>query len=195
MSEIAEVASRPGMQELAKVLKFDIVGRITDADTVTQALEAFPDLERIEVVLDSIGGDAEATRRIYEALRDHKAHKTVTLGRRCHSGAATILLAGDTRRAYRDSEIAIHAPGYSPTGPCHLTAARLRRLAEDVQNTHNWLLNLYTINPTDQPFFMRALANPAPTYIDLQQAVSLGWLHSILPEDAPEPVKKPEANA
>lgn len=183
------------MQDLCKGVQVHIVGRITDAKPITDALDAFPDLERIEVVLDSIGGDADATRQIYEALRGHKAHKTVTVGRECFSGAVTILLAGDVRRAYRDSEMGIHAPNYTPTGPNPMTAAHLRRLADDVQNTHNWLLNLYTINPTDQPFFARALANSELTHIDLQQAVSLGWLDSILPDDAPEPVKKPEPSA
>lgn len=68
--------------------------------------------ERIQLEIDSVGGDLSGARRIYDAMIDHDQDIDVDISGKAWSAAALIAMAGDRRRIAIGGTMMLHQPSY-----------------------------------------------------------------------------------
>ena len=105
MWEIKQQADKPGTMEL--YIYGDVRGDRRDfwtgeteesqasAEYFKQALEASPNVEQIDIYINSYGGSVFEGTAIYSQLKRHPAHKTVYVDGFACSIASVIAMAGD----------------------------------------------------------------------------------------------------
>jgi len=95
-----------------------IDGEITDimADRVTRQLSASPKASTVTLIVNSPGGDLRAARRIYGAVRRHKAKRKIAHGlHEVSSAAALVYTAGDVRRLEPGTRVLLHGAAAEPS--------------------------------------------------------------------------------
>lgn len=155
------------------------------ADTVLRALRSNPDATRIEVEIDSIGGNAQEAIAIYEGLVKHPARVTVTAGKECSSAGTIILMSGDRREAYPYSKLLVHGVSIEPnealgaTGGGRWTAGKFHTIAAVADATDRRLIDIY-VERTRAPraFFERELRTEE--FLSLATAERMGVIHSLV---------------
>lgn len=126
------------MERVGEVLTVNIYGDITSipwfdndvtADSIVRQIEAAQDVSRIDVFINSYGGEVAEGLAIYNALKRHKAKvRTICDGFAC-SIASVIFMAGEERIMNESSLLMIHNAWTSACG----NAAELRKLADDME--------------------------------------------------------------
>lgn len=71
------------------------------------ALYSDPTL-KLEIHIDSAGGDPDVAKHIFDMLEDYRARTTTIANAKCMSSAVLIFLAADTRIAGKDADFMIH---------------------------------------------------------------------------------------
>lgn len=183
----------PAARRRGRTLYLDLEGPVGSthcgkgiyADTVLRALRNNADAVRIEIEIDSIGGNAQEAIAIYEGLVKHPARVTVTAGKECSSAATIILMAGDRREAYPYSKLLVHGVAIEPnkalgaTGGGRWTAGKFRTIADVADATDRRLIDIY-VERTRAPraFFERELRTEQ--FLPLATAERMGVIHSLV---------------
>ena len=151
-----------------------------------------PDDPDIDIRLHCDGGDCGEGWSIYDALRQTDKKISATVEGKCSSIATIILLTAplERRYAYRNASICIHNPalaGYEVKSE-RLTfeeleqqADKMRNLASQLRVETGKLLDLY-VNRTGSDRKLLSELMDKDIYIDMQTAMALGFIGSILPE-------------
>lgn len=151
-----------------------------------------PDDPDIDIRLHCDGGDCVEGWSIYDALRQTDKKISATVEGKCSSIATIILLTAplEKRYAYRNASICIHNPalaGYEVRSE-RLTfeeleqqADKMRNLASQLRVETGKLLDLY-VNRTGSDRKLLSELMDKDIYIDMQTAMALGFIGSILPE-------------
>ena len=146
----------------------------------------------IDIRLHCDGGDCVEGWSIYDALRQTNKKISATVEGKCSSIATIILLTAPRERrfAYRNASICIHNPalaGYEVNSD-RLTydeleqqAKKMNDLASQLRVETGKLLDLYVERTGSERQVLSDLMNKN-IYIDMQTAVALGFIGSILPE-------------
>jgi len=100
---------------------------------------ASPD-EHIEVFINSPGGEVFTGFAIANMLKMHKGEVSTVVTGQASSIAGIIFLAGDKRKAFKNSQIMFHRASTMAVG----NALELREVAEDLQGIDNLLIDNVT---------------------------------------------------
>lgn len=176
------------LEQEGKTASVTIYGDITswpwlDSDVsaflLSQRIEGL-EAERIDVYINSYGGEVAEGLAIYNALKRHKA-KVVTHcdGFAC-SAASVVFMAGEERIMGDASLLMIHNAWSYASG----NAAALRKAAEDLETISEGAANAYRGSVTmDDAKLERLLANE--TWILPQDAVDMGFATGIEKHNQP----------
>lgn len=103
--------------------------RSTSAYTLAKKIEALGNVRKINVNINSLGGDVKEGVAIYNALQRHPAKVTTRCDGWACSIASVIFMAGDNRIMYPTSLLMIHNAW---TSAWAANAAEMRKLADDL---------------------------------------------------------------
>lgn len=144
------------------------------AVTLSQKLEALGDVSKINVFINSYGGEVAEGLAIYNALVRHKA-KIVTHcdGFAC-SIASVIFMAGDERIMSESSLLMVHNAWTRGVG----NAEELRKLADDVEKINEASIAAYKAHSNLTREEIKALLD-GETWILPDEALSYGFATSI----------------
>lgn len=151
-----------------------------------------PDDPDIDIRLHCDGGDCVEGWSIYDALRQTDKKISATVEGKCSSIATIILLTAplERRYAYRNASICIHNPalaGYEvrserlTSEELEQQADKMRNLASQLRVETGKLLDLYVSRTGSDRKLLSELMDK-DIYIDMQTAMALGFIGSILPE-------------
>ena len=141
--------------------------------TIVNQLKAL-DVDRINVHINSYGGDVSEGLAIYNVLREHKAEiVTICDGFAC-SAASVVFMAGDQRRMSPASLLMIHNAWTIAMG----NAATLRKTADDIETITQASVEAYKHGASISEDEIKALMD-AETWILPEQAVEYGFATEI----------------
>lgn len=100
----------------------------TSANTFREELAKYPNVQQINLYINSRGGDVFEGTAIYSQLRRHPAHKTVYVDGFACSIASVIAMAGDEVVMPRNTMMMVHNMATKIYG----NAAELRKTADDL---------------------------------------------------------------
>ena len=178
------------------LLQWDGLDGMTYND-VREALAAMPEDDSvIDIRLHCDGGNVVEGWSIYDALRQ-AAGKTIsaTIEGKCSSIATIILLAAPKERrfAYRNASLCIHNPALAQypddlfccsrltSGELRNQSDMLKSLATQLDNETAKILNLYVERTGADLNELKKLMEQ-DIYINMDKALELGFIGSILPE-------------
>lgn len=107
---------------------WDIVESETSANKFREELNAHPDVQQINIYINSYGGSVFEGTAIFNQLKRHPAHKTVYVDGFACSIASVIAMAGDEVVMPRNALMMIHNMWMGVSG----NAAELRKAADDL---------------------------------------------------------------
>lgn len=144
------------------------------ANSLVKQLEALGDVERIDVFINSYGGEVAEGLAIYNALRRHKA-KVVTHceGFAC-SIASVIFMAGDERIMNESSLLMIHNAWTIADG----NAEQLRKCADDLEKITAASVTAYKAHSNLSEEEIKALMD-AESWILPEEAIEYGFATAI----------------
>lgn len=106
----------------------DVIRSETSANTFREELAKYPDVNQINLYINSYGGSVFEGTAIYNQLRRHPAHKTVYIDGFACSIASVIAMAGDEIVMPRNALMMVHNMWVYVSG----NAAELRKAADDL---------------------------------------------------------------
>lgn len=137
------------------------------------------DVERINVYINSYGGEVAEATAIYNQLRNHKAVvRTVCDGFAC-SAASVIFMAGDERAMNKSSLLMIHNALWSASG----NAADLRKAADDLETINALSVKAYMDRVNIAEERLKELLD-AESWITPEDALAMGFATEIIDDDA-----------
>lgn len=144
------------------------------ANTLSRKLEELGDVSKIDVYINSYGGEVAEGLAIYNALRRHKA-KVVTHceGFAC-SIASVIFMAGDERVMSESSLLMVHNAWSYGQG----NAAELRKQADDLDKITQASITAYKAHSNLTEDEIKALLD-AETWILPEEALEYGFATAI----------------
>lgn len=144
------------------------------AANLSHKLEALGDVSRINVFINSYGGEVAEGVAIYNALKRHKA-KVVTYcdGFAC-SIASVIFMAGDERIMNEASVLMVHNAWTGARG----NAAELRKAADDLDKINQLAITAYMAHFKGSDEELQAIMD-AESWVLPEEAVERGFATSI----------------
>lgn len=134
---------------------------------------------RVVLVIDSIGGDVDAAKRIHAAVRRHPAEKRQALiTGKCHSAAVLIAVAADFRSALPDASILLHRTARDPQDRARWTADTYASHAAALKRIDDDLLDVLA-ERTGAPRAALEREEQDDRETPLMKAVGLGIIHEI----------------
>ena len=106
----------------------EVIRSETSANTFREELAKYPDVQQINLYINSYGGSVFEGTAIYTQLRRHPAHKTVYVDGFACSIASVIAMAGDEVVMPRNALMMVHNMWMCVQG----NAAELRKAADDL---------------------------------------------------------------
>ena len=146
----------------------------TSSAMLSKQLEALNDVSKIDVYINSYGGEVAEGVAIYNALKRHKAKiRTICDGFAC-SIASVIFMAGDERIMNEASMLMIHNAWSCASG----NAAELRKQADDLEKITTLSIEVYKANSNlTQEEIVKLM--DAETWILPSEAIEYGFATSI----------------
>jgi ATP-dependent Clp protease protease subunit len=146
----------------------------TSAVNLSQQLDALSDVSKINVFINSYGGEVAEGLAIYNALKRHKA-KVVTVcdGFAC-SIASVIFMAGDERIMNESSLLMIHNAWSWGEG----NADQLRKMADDLDKSTEASITAYKAHSNLSEEEIKALLD-AETWLLPSEALEYGFATSV----------------
>lgn len=153
-----------------------------DINTFAVALQEAGDLDRINVRINSPGGNAFDGAAIYNLLRENRAEVVVKVDGQAASAASIIAMAGDQILMGEAAEIMIHNPWVFAMGDSN----ELIKIANDLKKMDERFANTYAKRTGQSPSDIREMMD-AETYLGPDEAVALGFATGkLLDDDEPE---------
>jgi len=147
------------------------------ADNLSRQLEAMGDVDKIDVYINSYGGEVAEGLAIYNALKRHKAKvRTICDGFAC-SIASVIFMAGDERIMNEASLLMIHNAWTLAQGD----SKALRKQADDLEKITQASIEAYKANSSLTEEEIKALMDDE-TWILPTEAVEYGFATSVISE-------------
>lgn len=180
------MAVKDGVADLTiygNISTYDYDERSTSAYKLSKRLEELKNVKRINVNINSLGGDVKEGVAIYNALQRHPA-KVVT---RCDgwacSIASVIFMAGEERIMYPTSLLMIHNAWTMTWGA---NAAEMRKLADDLDviTSSSKAAYLEHVNLTEEELTAKM---DAETWVTPDDALAWGFATKV--EKAKQPPK------
>lgn len=171
------------------ILLYGYIGEydtITSADITRELLEAEASYKKIDVRINSLGGEVYAGIAIFNALRNSKADITIYIDGVAASTASFIASCGKPLKMSRYARLMLH----SISGGVYGTTSDLLSCIEEIKQLENTLCEIYSSRCGKSVNEIRA------TYFDgkdhwltAQQALELGFIDEIydtdpVPEDS-----------
>ena len=153
----------------------------TSAEHFRDELARFPNVEQINIFINSYGGSVFEGTAIYSQLKRHSAHKTVYVDGFACSIASVIAMAGDEIVMPRNTMMMIHNMWMVAMG----SAAELRKAADDLD----------VINAAGRQAYLQKAGDKlseeeltrlmdAETWLTAEQCIALGLADRYADEDA-----------
>lgn len=165
-------------QREAEILLYEDVGEWLggiSAQRFAAELRAVGPVQRLDIRINSMGGDVFDGLAIYQQLRMHAARKVVSIDSIAASIASVIAMAGDEIAIARHASMMIHEPESGAVG----TAQMLREQADRLDQMAATLADIYagrTKKPVERVReWMAAGARNRGTYFDAPQAIAEGF--------------------
>ena len=108
--------------------KEEVIRSETSANTFREELAKYPDVQQINLYINSYGGSVFEGTAIYNQLRRHPAHKTVYVDGFACSIASVIAMAGDEVVMHRNALMMVHNMAMGVWG----NSEELRKAADDL---------------------------------------------------------------
>lgn len=160
----------------------DIVSQVWDESDVTshglaQELKELK-TDKINVFINSYGGEVASGLSIYNQLSRHPAKVTTYCDGFACSAASVIFMAGDERIMYDSSLLMIHNAWSMASG----NSEELRKQADDLETITQATVNAYMKRINLSEVELKELMD-AETWIDSKQALSQGFATSVVKEE------------
>jgi ATP-dependent Clp protease protease subunit len=146
----------------------------TSAANLSRQLEQLGDVSRINVFINSYGGEVAEGVAIYNALKRHKAKVVTYCDGFAASIASVIFMAGDERIMNEASALMIHNAWTFADG----NADQLRKLADDLDKITQLSVTAYKANSNLSEDEIKALMD-AETWILPAEALEYGFATSV----------------
>lgn len=146
-----------------------------------EELAKYPNAERIDIYINSYGGDVFEGTAIYNQLKRHQARKVVHVDGFACSIASVIAMAGDEVIMPRNTLMMIHNMWMCACG----NAAELRKAADDLDVINTAGRQAYLQKAGDKlPEEELARMMDAETWLTAERCVELGLADRLADEDA-----------
>lgn len=146
-----------------------------------EELAKYPNAERIDIYINSYGGDVFEGTAIYNQLKRHQARKVVHVDGFACSIASVIAMAGDEVIMPRNTLMMIHNMWMCACG----NAAELRKAADDLDVINSAGRQAYLQKAGDKlPEEELARMMDAETWLTAERCVELGLADRLADEDA-----------
>ena len=146
-----------------------------------EELAKYPNAERIDIYINSYGGDVFEGTAIYNQLKRHRARKVVHVDGFACSIASVIAMAGDEVVMPRNTLMMIHNMWMCACG----NAAELRKAADDLDVINSAGRQAYLQKAGDKlPEEELARMMDAETWLTAERCVELGLADRLADEDA-----------
>ena len=164
-----------GNGELAELVLY---GEISDStwygDEITPKqfkadLDALGDVKRLDIYINSGGGDVFAGNAIYNMLKRHKAHKTVYVDGLAASIASVIAMAGDKIVMPENAMLMIH----NCWTICAGNKSDMRKIAGEMEKIDGMIAGTYAARTGHDEAEIQALMD-AETWFTAKEAVEMG---------------------
>lgn len=154
----------------------------TSANHFREELAKYPDAQKIEIYINSMGGDVVEGTAIYNQLRRHPAHKTVYVDGFAASIASVIAMAGDEVIMPANTLMMVHNMTWGVYG----NPAQLRKAADDLDVINGTGREAYLLKAGDKLTRERLTEMmDAETWLPARECVELG-LADRLAEETPK---------
>jgi len=181
-------AAAQGVQSAAEIRIYGDIGASWWEDTVTAAdfvrdLSALTDAA-INIRINSYGGSVTDGIAIYNAIKRHSAHITISIDAAAYSIASLIAMAGDTVEMAENAMLMIHAPWGGVAG----NSAQLREYADMLDKWAEAMSTSYAAKSGQSASHVLALlTDGVDHYYTAAEAKAAGFVDSIVaanPESA-----------
>lgn len=153
-----------------------------DINTFAVALQEAGDLARINVRINSPGGNAFDGAAVYNLLKEHKAEIVVKIDGQAASAASIIAMAGDQILMGEAAEIMIHNPWVFVIGDSN----ELIKVADDLKKMEARFARAYAKRSGQDEKKIRTMMDEE-TYMGPDEAIELGFATGmLLAEDGPD---------
>ena len=146
------------------------------AKKFAEELAGFGDIKRLNIHINSLGGDAFDAQAIHSVIKDHTSRKTSFIDGVAAS-AATIIACGANEVVGRiNSSYMIH----NPWGVCMGGSATMRKAADDLDAVTKPILNVYLKqvgHKIDEQTIRQLMEDE--TWMDSDQALEYGFINRI----------------
>ena len=157
--------------------------RATGAYTLAKKLEELGNVRKINVNINSLGGDVKEGIAIYNALKRHPAKVTTRCDGWACSIASVIFMAGDVRIMYPTSLLMIHNAWTMTWGA---NAAEMRKIADDLDIITSSSKAAYMEHVSITEGQLSKMMDDE-TWITPEDALDMGFATKV--EKQPEPTK------
>lgn len=153
----------------------------TSANHFREELAKYPNVQTIELHINSMGGSVREGYGIYAQLKAHPARKVVYVDGFACSIASVIAMAGDEVRMFRNSMMCIH----NMMDGCYGNAADHRKCAEDLDKIMEGNRQIYLAKATNGLTEERLTEMlDAETWLTAEECKAMGWCSEIVDGEA-----------
>ena len=147
--------------------------------TLAKELETLPEeVDKINVFINSYGGEVKEGLAIYNALKRHKAKVTTVCDGFACSAASVVFMAGDERVMSNASLLMVHNAWLYTAGD----ANRLRKDAEDLDTITQASVSAYMTHVTIPEEELKTMMDEE-TWISAADALAMGFATSIVNDE------------
>lgn len=166
--------SEASLNIFGDITSFPWVESDVSSYNLSQRLEALGDVSRIDVYINSYGGEVGEGVAIYNALKRHKAKVVTHCEGFAASIASVIFMAGDERIMNEASALMVHNAWTQAVG----NANELRKAADDIEKINQLSITAYKTHFTGTDEELQALLD-GETWVLPEEAVEYGFATSI----------------
>lgn len=165
-------------EQEAEILLYDIIGSSEDghgsAKKIITQIQALGEIAKINLRINSVGGDVFEAQAVYSYLKSHNAKIEVRIDGIAASAASLIAMAGDVITMPENALMMIH----NPAGGCYGEAAEMLKLAEILDKIRETLASVYVARTGLDREKILAMMD-SETWLTAQEAQELGFCDKV----------------
>lgn len=166
---------RTGEIYIDGVIQSDYASTDVFSKEFNNELKQLGNISRLNIHINSPGGEVFEGQAIYSILRRHSARKIVHIDGLAASIASVIAMAGDEVIMSENAYMMIHDPWTMIIG----NAREIRKMADDLDKINGSIVNAYKNKITDRidEDYIRMLMK-AESWLDADEAIRLGFANT-----------------